>query len=91
MLHATGIVPLSVHDSFIVPIAHKETLEQAMENAFPCRTAGVKIPCRTVSNLETCFSVPNQGAPENRTYNMGWSGGDPVVGGGGRPWGVVVC
>jgi hypothetical protein len=71
MVHAVGVVPLSVHDSFIVPATHKERLNEAMETALPCRTAGVKIPCRTAPNLETGFSVPDQGVPENTTYNMG--------------------
>src|SRR5262249_38528450 len=45
VLRATGILPLSVHDSFIVPIVHEGRLQEAMENALPCHTAGVKIPC----------------------------------------------
>jgi hypothetical protein len=86
MLRAVGVAPLSVHDSFIVPTIHEERLKEAMENALPCRTAGVKIPCRTASNLETCFSVPNQGVPENTTYNMGERGTGTGGGtGGGEP------
>ena len=71
VMRATGIVPLPVHDSFIVSTTHKERLKEAMENALPCHTAGVKIPCHTASNLETAFSVFDQGAPENTTDNMG--------------------
>jgi hypothetical protein len=74
MLRATGIVPLPIHDSFVVPTAHEERLRESMENALPCQTAGVKIPCQTASNLETGFSVPNQAVPENTTDNMGWRG-----------------
>jgi hypothetical protein len=47
MLHATGIVPLPVHDSFIVPASQKERLKVAMENAFPLWNHGAKIPCGT--------------------------------------------
>jgi hypothetical protein len=82
VMRATGIVPLPVHDSFIVPIIHEERLKEAMENALPCHNAGVKIPCHTASNLETGFSVPNQGATENQCDNMGWR-----VGGGLEGWG----
>src|SRR5262245_36291874 len=72
VMRATGIVPLPVHDSFIVPTTHEERLREAMENALP---AGVKIPCHTAPNLETCFIVSDQGATENRCDNMGWREG----------------
>jgi hypothetical protein len=75
VMRATGIIPLPVHDSFIVPIIHEERLKEAMENALPCHNAGVKIPCHNASNLETGFSVPNQSATENRCDNMGWRDG----------------
>jgi hypothetical protein len=87
VMRATGIVPLPVHDSFIVPTTYEERLKEAMENALPCHTAGVKIPCHTASNLETAFSVSDQGAPENTTDNMGWmecrTGWEEGRGGGG--------
>jgi hypothetical protein len=38
---AIGIVPLAVHDSFIVPLNHRGALEDTMENAFK----PPKIPC----------------------------------------------
>jgi hypothetical protein len=82
---ATGIVPLSIHDSFIVPTSQQEHLMEAMENALPCRNAGGKIPCRNASNLETSFSVSDQGAIKNRCDNMGWREGRDV-GGAGDGW-----
>jgi hypothetical protein len=60
-----------------------------MDNAFPCQTAGVKIPCQTASNLETSFSVADQRAIQNRYDNMerrgsgGWEVGMGGLGGDG--------
>jgi hypothetical protein len=53
MLHATGIVPLSVHDSFIVPVSQKGKMKEAMENAFPCGNTGQKSLVETAPNFET--------------------------------------
>src|SRR5215471_8248799 len=39
MLRATGIAPLAIHASFVVPAAHEDRLREAMENAFPCKNA----------------------------------------------------
>jgi hypothetical protein len=47
-LHATGVVPLCIHDGFVVPSHHEGTLREAMENAFPCPTKTVQIPCQTI-------------------------------------------
>ena len=46
MLRATGIAPLAIHDSFVVPAAHEDRLREAMENAFPCKNATAIIPCK---------------------------------------------
>jgi hypothetical protein len=72
VMRATGIVPLPIHDSFIVPTSRQQHLMEAMENALPCHTTRVKIPCHTTSNLETGFRLSDQGATENRCDNMGW-------------------
>jgi len=45
VLRATGIVPLPIHDSFIVPIEQREHLVEAMENALPCGNAVSRSPC----------------------------------------------
>jgi hypothetical protein len=86
VLRATGVMPLPVHDSFIVPISQQEGLMAAMENALPCHNERVKIPCCTASNLETAFSVADQGAIKNPCNNMGragrvvpWMGSPDVV------------
>jgi hypothetical protein len=71
VMRATGVVPLPVHDSFIVPIDQQEHLMEAMESALPCQTAGVKIRCQTASNLETTFFIADQVAIKNTTDNMG--------------------
>jgi len=44
VMRATGIVPLPIHDSFIVPTSRQQHLMEAMENALPCHTTRVKIP-----------------------------------------------
>jgi hypothetical protein len=75
VMRATGIVPLPIHDSFIVPTSRQQHLMEAMENALPCHTTRVKIPCHTTSNLETVFRLSDQGATENRCDNMGWRAG----------------
>src|SRR5262249_22622984 len=70
IMRATGIVPLPVHDSFIVPTPHEERLKEAMENANPGGTVRAKFPCHTSPNLETAIFVPDQGAIQNRCDNM---------------------
>ena len=85
VIRVTGIAPLPVHDSFIVPTSQQEHLMEAMESALPCQTAGVKIPCQTASNLETTFCVADQVAIKNTTDNMGWSDGRGGGVGGGQP------
>jgi hypothetical protein len=62
MLHATGIVPLSVHDSFIVPASQKERLQEAMENAFPCgntEQAFHAFPCGNTGQKSLVETAPN--------------------------------
>jgi hypothetical protein len=39
MARAVGIVPLCVHDSFVVPASQAGRLREAMENALPCGNA----------------------------------------------------
>jgi len=81
MVRATGIVPLAVHDSFIVPSAHEGKLREIMENTTPCRTAAAKslvgqhaqIPCRThPQNGDNLSPVNPTGSPRNDLqYGMG--------------------
>jgi hypothetical protein len=44
-VRAIGIVPLAVHDSFIVPAAHEGALRETMEEAISCGNSTPKIPC----------------------------------------------
>src|SRR5262249_38250303 len=46
IVRAIGIVPLAVHDSFIVPTPHESALKEAMEEAFSCKNNPPKIPCK---------------------------------------------
>jgi hypothetical protein len=59
MLRATGVVPLCVHDSFIVPANHKEELKQAMQDAFPTCQTKVSVSnfsCQTESEIRDSFN-----------------------------------
>jgi hypothetical protein len=65
MLHATGIAPLPIHDSFIVPASQKERLNEAMENNFPCHTTGQKSLVIPTPNLATSHPLdPKKETPE---------------------------
>jgi hypothetical protein len=44
MVRATGIVPLVVHDSFIVPVTKEQSLQEIMEKVAGCRTKISGIP-----------------------------------------------
>src|SRR5262249_2671287 len=44
-VRAIGIVPLAVHDSFIVPAANVGTLNETMEESMCCGNSTAKIPC----------------------------------------------
>jgi hypothetical protein len=84
VMQATGLVPLPIHDSFIVPVGHRTKLEDAMENAFPCDTAPKKSLVIPHPDLATCFPVADQRAIQNTTHNMERSGvcGSGVCGSG---------
>jgi hypothetical protein len=45
IVRAIGIVPLAVHDSFIVPATHEGALRETMEAAISCDNSPPKIPC----------------------------------------------
>ena len=65
MVRTTGIVPLPVHDSFIVPSALEGKLRETMESASPCRTES-KIPCRTdPQNGDNFLPVNPTSSPKN--------------------------
>jgi hypothetical protein len=74
MVRTTGIVPLAVHDSFIVSSAHEGKLREIMENTTPCRTATAKslvgqhaqIPCGTdLQNGDSLSPVTPTASPKN--------------------------
>jgi hypothetical protein len=69
MLVATGIVPLSVHDSFIVPAAQAGRLEEAMER---------QISGQNTSNFATTYppEIPQESPKVVPQYGMGGSGLD---------------
>jgi hypothetical protein len=60
MLRTTGIVPLPVHDSFIVPSTYEDRLREIMESATPCPTT-TKFPCGT-TNKNPLWNMPENGA-----------------------------
>jgi len=72
MVQATGIVPLAVHDSFIVPITHEERLKEAMENAFLSANTSSKIPSGNTPQFLDMLS------PRNLSLDPGGHGGDFV-------------
>jgi hypothetical protein len=45
-VRAIGIVPLAVHDSFIVPTSEEERLMETMEAAISCKNNTPKVPCK---------------------------------------------
>jgi hypothetical protein len=45
-VRAIGIVPLAVHDSFIVPTSHGGRLMETMESAISCKNNPAKFPCK---------------------------------------------
>jgi hypothetical protein len=81
MVRTTGIVPLPVHDSFIVPSAHEGKLREIMESSTPCRTATTKslvgqhvqIPCGTdPQNRDNLSPVNPTASPKTvPQYGMG--------------------
>jgi hypothetical protein len=77
MLRAVGVVPLSVHDSFIVPTTHEERLKEAMENAFPCGTKSQKSLVEPTPNFATSYPLDFKKEPPERgpQYGMERDGG----------------
>jgi hypothetical protein len=74
MLHATGIVPLSVHDSFIVPASQRERLQEAMENAFPCGTERQKSLVEPTPNFATSYVLGKSTEPPETGPQYGTDG-----------------
>ena len=74
-VRAVGIVPLAVHDSFIVPTAHEGRLRETMEAAISCDNSTPKIPCDNRGQFRDNL------APRNLSGNLQsditiWDGGD---------------
>src|SRR5262249_6238180 len=85
MLAATGIVPLSVHDSFIVPATQAGRLEEAMER---------QISSGNTSNFATTYptEIPKESSKVVPQYGMEpdvWVGGLYLLPGSLREWRVV--
>ena len=59
MIRATGIAPLPIHDSFIVPIDHEDKLKEAMETAFSCKNTAPKISCKNAPHFRDIVSSGN--------------------------------
>jgi hypothetical protein len=74
MLRATGIVPLSVHDSFIVPASQKVRLKEAMENALPCGTERRKSLVEPTPNFATSYLLRNSALPPETGPQYGTDG-----------------
>jgi hypothetical protein len=66
-VRAIGIVPLAVHDSFIVPASQKGRLMDAMEDAISSKSlveANAKIPCGSTPHFGDSFSsLPSTVSP----------------------------
>jgi hypothetical protein len=85
MLRTTGIVPLSVHDSFIVPRSQEEKLKEAMENAFPCRTTVAKSLVEPHPNFATSQVFEISTEPPETPLQDGRESGPGTRGRGGGP------
>jgi hypothetical protein len=91
VIRVTGIAPLPVHDSFIVPISQQEHLMKAMENALPCGNAAKKSLVGTHPNLATSYPLDLKNEPSETVpqYGMdglpGMGGRDGTVGRPGLP------
>src|SRR5262245_675116 len=55
-MRAIGIVPLAVHDSFIVPASQKGRLMETMEDAIRCGNSTPQIPCGNSAHFRDSFS-----------------------------------
>jgi hypothetical protein len=83
-VRAIGIVPLAVHDSFIVPANQKGRLMETMEAALPCGNNALKIPCGNSPHFRDNFSsLPSTASPKTvPQYGMEWEGRGGGGGGG---------
>jgi hypothetical protein len=88
-VHAIGIVPLAVHDSFLVPTSQEAKLMETMEKALSCKNTPSKTPCK---------NSPQNGDKVSPSYPLAfaenvltiWDGsggprGGRLGGGGGEP------
>jgi hypothetical protein len=64
-VRAIGIVPLAVHDSFIVPTANVDTLNETMEEAISCGNSTAKIPCGNRPQFRDNTCSIKSGSSEN--------------------------
>jgi hypothetical protein len=64
-VRAIGIVPLAVHDSFIVPASQKGRLMESMEDAISCGNSAPRFPCGNSSHFRESFSsLPSTASPK---------------------------
>jgi hypothetical protein len=64
-VRAIGIVPLAVHDSFIVPASQKGRLIEAMEDAIRCGNSTPQIPCGNSAHFrDNLSSLPSIASPK---------------------------
>jgi hypothetical protein len=88
VVRAIGIVPLPVHDSFIVPTAHEGRLRQAMEDALktppPCQNNPQKSPCQNRGQNGDMLSPSTASAFSKNDLTIRGEGRD-----GGERWEVV--
>jgi hypothetical protein len=75
-VRAVGIVPLAVHDSFIVPANHEGRLRETMEAALPCGNNAPKTPCgNTPSNFDNdCREISKPSSKMIPQYGMDTEG-----------------
>jgi hypothetical protein len=64
-VRAIGIVPLAVHDSFIVPTANVDTLNETMEEAISCGNSTATIPCGNRPQFRDHTCSIKSGSSEN--------------------------
>jgi hypothetical protein len=65
-VRAIGLVPLPVHDSFIVPANQEQALMETMEEAISCGNNPQKIPCGNRGQFRDSLSPCNSsGTPES--------------------------
>jgi hypothetical protein len=67
-----GIVPLAVHDSFIVPANQEERLMETMEAAICCGNSPTRFPCGNSPQFRDSSYL--QALPRKRSHDMGWKG-----------------